>query len=132
MLVCCYTLIMHTIVITGGHHNSALVVAQELIKRGHKIVWIGHQRSSQGDRADSAEYLEVTSAGIPFHDLVAARLVLDLRQLILFPFGIIRSFVLLKKISYLRDHLTVVHPIKLTTINHVPIPHIRTGHLLCI
>lgn len=90
---------MHTIVITGGHHNSALALAQELIKRGHKIVWIGHQRSSRGDKTDSAEYLEVTAAGIPFHDLVAARLVLDLRQLILFPLGVIRSFVLLKKIK---------------------------------
>ncbi len=90
---------MHTIVITGGHHNSALVVAQELIKRGHKIVWIGHQRSSQGDRADSAEYLEVTSSGIPFHNLVAARLIPNLRQLLLFPLGLIRSFYLLNKIK---------------------------------
>lgn len=90
---------MHTIVITGAHHNSALVVAQELIKRGHKVVWIGHQRSTQGDKTDSAEYLEVTSAGIPFYNLSAARLVLDPRQLILFPFGLMRSLYLLNKIK---------------------------------
>jgi cell division protein FtsW len=63
-------LLMNTIVITGGHHNSALVVAKELISRGHQVVWLGHRQSSRGDTIDSAEYIEVKAAGIPFHDLL--------------------------------------------------------------
>lgn len=89
---------MYTIVITGGHHNSALVVAKELMRRGHKVVWLGHRRSSRGDTGDSAEYIEVTTAGIPFHDLVAARLVLDVREFMRFPRGLAQTVNLLQKI----------------------------------
>ncbi len=90
---------MSTIVITGGHHNSALVVAQELIKRGHKVVWIGHRHSSRGDRGDSAEYIEVKAAGIPFHDLNAGKLLPDPRELVRFPLGIINSLQLLQRVK---------------------------------
>lgn len=89
---------MHTIVITGGHHNSALVVARELIKRGHKVAWIGHRHSSRGDKQDSAEFIEVNSAGIPFHQLKAARAMADIRELIRFPVGVVTAYKLLKKI----------------------------------
>lgn len=87
---------MHTIVITGGHHNSALVVAKELMNRGHKVIWIGHRHSSRGDTRDSAEYIEVQAAGIPFHNLEAGRLVLHFSQLILFPTGVFQALKLLK------------------------------------
>lgn len=90
---------MHTIVITGGHHNSALVVAQELIKRGHKVVWIGHRHSSRGDQQDSAEYIEVKAVGIPFHDLNAGKLLPDPRELVRFPLGIIHSLQLLQRVK---------------------------------
>jgi UDP-N-acetylglucosamine--N-acetylmuramyl-(pentapeptide) pyrophosphoryl-undecaprenol N-acetylglucosamine transferase len=90
---------MHTIVITGGHHNSALVVAKELISRGYKVVWIGHRSSSRGDKIDSAEYIEVTGAGIPFHDLQAGKLTASIAELIRLPGGLIKSFKLLKTIS---------------------------------
>lgn len=90
---------MKTIVITGGHHNSALVVAQELIKRGHKVVWIGHRHSSRGDTQESAEYIEVTAAGIPFHDLNAAKLMPSLTELIRFPSGILTALKLLRQIQ---------------------------------
>ena len=88
---------MHKIVITGGHHNSALVVAQELVKRGHKIVWVGHRHSSRGDTRDSAEFLEVTSAGIPFYDLVAGRLSLSIIEFSRFIKGAINAFRILYK-----------------------------------
>lgn len=84
---------------TGGHHNSALVVAQELIKRGNKVVWIGHRHSSRGDQQDSAEYIEVKAAGIPFHDLNAGKLLLDPRELVRFPLGIIHSLQLLQRVK---------------------------------
>lgn len=89
---------MHTIVITGGHHNSALVVARELITRGHKVVWIGHRQSSRGDKIDSAEYIEVNTAHIPFHDLKAAKLTADFRELARFPWGIANTLKILKNI----------------------------------
>lgn len=88
---------MKTIVITGGHHNSALVVAQELMKRGHKVVWIGHRHSSRGDQQDSAEYQEVTASGIPFHDLLAARLEFSLREMLRFPLGFFRAWQILRQ-----------------------------------
>jgi UDP-N-acetylglucosamine--N-acetylmuramyl-(pentapeptide) pyrophosphoryl-undecaprenol N-acetylglucosamine transferase len=90
---------MSTFVITGGHHNSALVVAKELKSRGHKVVWIGHRYSSRGDTVDSAEYIEVTAAKIPFHDLTAGKLVLNLKEFIHFPLGLAKSFELLKAIQ---------------------------------
>lgn len=61
---------------TGGHHNSALAVASYL-KSQHpdgEIYWLGHRCSMAGDRRESAEYLEVTAAGIPFYDLKAGKL----------------------------------------------------------
>ncbi len=90
---------MSTFVITGGHHNSALVVAKELKSRGHKVVWIGHRYSSRGDTVDSAEYIEVTAAKIPFHDLTAGKLVLNLKEFIRFPLGLAKSYELLKAIA---------------------------------
>lgn len=85
------------IIITGGHHNSALVVAKELIKRGHEIVWIGHRYAARGDEQDSAEYIEVKATNIPFHDLNAGKILLDSRELIRFPLGIIHSLKILKQ-----------------------------------
>lgn len=99
MLASCYTNLMSTFVITGGHHNSALVVAKELKSRGHKVVWIGHRYSSRGDTVDSAEYIEVTAAKIPFHDLTAGKLVLNLKEFIRIPLGLAKSFELLKAIT---------------------------------
>ncbi len=88
---------MPTIVITGGHHNSALVVAQEFKSKGWNVVWIGHRYSARGDTHDSAEYIEVTASKIPFHDLVAGKLTMDLRELIRFPLGIYRAYAILRK-----------------------------------
>ncbi len=90
---------MSTFVITGGHHNSALVVAKELKSRGHKVIWIGHRYSSRGDTVDSAEYIEVTAAKIPFHDLTAGKLVLNLKEFIRFPLGLAKSYELLRAIG---------------------------------
>lgn len=88
---------MHTIIVTGGHHNSALVVAKDLVARGHKVVWIGHRRSSRADTSDSAEYIEVTSAGIPFHDLIAGKLVLSFREFVRFPLGLYHALELIRR-----------------------------------
>ncbi|MBP9670169.1 glycosyltransferase [Candidatus Woesebacteria bacterium] len=90
---------MPTIIITGGHHNSALVVAKLLIKKDCKVIWIGHRHSSRGDMVDSAEYTEVTGSGIKFHDLHAGKMVLSLREIFQFPLGVSQAYKLLKKIK---------------------------------
>lgn len=58
-----------TIAFTGGHHNSALVIAKSLEKEGYSIIWLGHKFTSHGDKSFSAEYQEVTKEGIPFVEL---------------------------------------------------------------
>lgn len=88
---------MHTIVITGGHHNSALVVAQELLKNGVKVVWLGHRHASRGDTNDSAEYTEVTTAGIKFYDLQAGRGSLSPAELLRLPVGFFHARAILQK-----------------------------------
>lgn len=57
------------ILFTGGHHNSALVVALELRRLGYPITWVGHKFTMSGDKSLSAEFKEVTSHNIPFFEL---------------------------------------------------------------
>ncbi len=61
------------IVFTGGHHNSALVVAKDLKKEGYQIYWIGHKFNFGGDKSISAEYQEVVADKIPFFVLTTGR-----------------------------------------------------------
>lgn len=61
------------IVITGGHHNSALLVAKALREKGHEIYWFGHKYSMWGDKNPSAEYLEVTKEKIPFIEIKSGK-----------------------------------------------------------
>ena len=58
-----------TVVFTGGHHNSALVIAQQLKREGYFLAWIGHKFAAGGDKNVSAEYQEVSAAQIPFYEL---------------------------------------------------------------
>ncbi len=89
-----------TLIITGGHHNSALVVAQELKRKGFQVVWFGHRYAARGDQQDSAEYQEVTEAGIPFHELKAGKLSSPPRisEVLNIPFGTLRAISLLIRI----------------------------------
>lgn len=92
---------MKTIVITGGHHNSALVVAKAFIKKGYKVVWLGHRYASRGDLHDSPEYLEVKVAGIIFHELKAGKLdsTPTVSEIANIPLGFIRAYKLLKDLK---------------------------------
>lgn len=92
---------MSKIVITGGHHNSALVVAKLLRDKGMHIEWIGHRYSAKNDQNDSAEYLEVKASNFPFHNLVAGKLTTNLANLLSIPIGFYRAW------RYLRQ----LHPI---------------------
>jgi len=62
-----------TIAFTGGHHNSALVIAKALQKEGYPIIWIGHKFTSKGDKSISAEYQEITRANLRFLELKAGK-----------------------------------------------------------
>lgn len=88
---------MKTLVFTGGHHTSALAVAKALTRQGLTIVWLGHRHSLWGDENDSAEYREVTAAGIKFIDLKAGKFYRTFHplKLIRLPLGFIQSFLLL-------------------------------------
>jgi UDP-N-acetylglucosamine--N-acetylmuramyl-(pentapeptide) pyrophosphoryl-undecaprenol N-acetylglucosamine transferase len=63
-----------TIIFTGGHHNSALLLAKMLKKEGHEIIWFGHRHSIQGDKNVSAEYLSVVRADISFIELKTGKI----------------------------------------------------------
>ncbi|OGD78071.1 hypothetical protein A2368_03540 [Candidatus Collierbacteria bacterium RIFOXYB1_FULL_49_13] len=85
------------IVFTGGHHNSALVIALELKRQGYSIHWLGHKFTMNRDKNLSAEYREVTSLGVPFYELKAgkfyrARSPVEYIQIV---FGFIQAFYLL-------------------------------------
>lgn len=57
------------IIFTGGHHNSSLEVAKLLQKDGYRIIWIGHKFTAKGEKSLSAEFKEITRAGIKFLEL---------------------------------------------------------------
>ena len=63
------------LVITGGHHSSALPVIKKIrsINPEAGIYWIGHRRSLKGDKNDTLEYKEITALKIPFYDLKAGK-----------------------------------------------------------
>jgi UDP-N-acetylglucosamine--N-acetylmuramyl-(pentapeptide) pyrophosphoryl-undecaprenol N-acetylglucosamine transferase len=89
-------------VITGGHHSSALPVIK-IIEKEHpdtELVWIGHRFSQKRNRADTLEYLEITSLGIPFYDLNAGKFykTYDPIRLLKIPLGFFQAlFILLRE-----------------------------------
>ncbi|RJR28081.1 UDP-N-acetylglucosamine--N-acetylmuramyl-(pentapeptide) pyrophosphoryl-undecaprenol N-acetylglucosamine transferase [candidate division WWE3 bacterium] len=91
------------IVMTGGHHSSALPIIRELRKKDPdiKIYWFGHRHSMRGDRNDTLEYIEVTELGIPFFELKAGKFykTFSVSHWIKIPLGFIQAFYLLMKIK---------------------------------
>lgn len=89
------------IVFTGGHHNSALEVARHImeLRPDIKVIWLGHKHSSIYDKSISAEYKEVTNAGIEFKDLKAGKVYKTFQPMhwLRLPLGFIQSFYYLIK-----------------------------------
>ena len=88
---------MKTLIITGGHHSSALPVAKKLIENGYKVVWFGHRHTMWGDTSDSGEYKDVSALGIQFYDLKAGKFynTFNPLKLIRIPFSFIQALLLL-------------------------------------
>lgn len=117
--------IVKTVVFTGGHHTSSLVVAQALQAKGWHIVWFGHRHSMWGDRADSAEYREVTTTGILFYDLKAGKFHRTYHplKLIRIPLGFLQAFWWLIKI----------HPVGIVSFGgYLAVPTVIIGWILGI
>lgn len=87
-------------VICGGHHTSALIIAQRLKEKGYKVLWFGNKWTMLGDNNLSAEYLEVTKEKIPFYEIKAGKFQPNFKffcYLLRIPFGFVQSLFLLIK-----------------------------------
>lgn len=87
------------IVLIGGHLAPALSVLEALPKNT-QVLFIGRKYALEGDDALSLEYKTITSLNIPFVGLNTGRLQrkvtrFTLFSLLKFPFGIIKSFLIL-------------------------------------
>ncbi len=91
------------IVITGGHHSSALPVIDVLKNRFPDVLmhWFGHKYSAASNKNESLEYKEITSLGIPFYDLKAGKFYKTYNPIRLarIPLGFIQSFKWLREIK---------------------------------
>ena len=90
------------IVITGGHHSSALPVISKLKEKYPDVdlYWIGHKYSMMGDKNPTLEYREIKDLGIPFYDLKAGKVykTFNLKRLLKVPFGLFQALFILVKI----------------------------------
>lgn len=89
------------VVITGGHHNSALVVADLLKQKGDQVFWLGHKRTMWREKSLSAEYLEVSKKGYKFFELRTGKFYKTYNpfQYLKIIYGLFQAFYLLKKIN---------------------------------
>lgn len=90
------------VVITGGHHTSALPVIRKLRKKADvEILWFGHKHSLLGDKAETLEYKDINNLGIKFFNLNAGKFyrTFNILRLIKIPWGFVQAFYLLLKIK---------------------------------
>jgi UDP-N-acetylglucosamine--N-acetylmuramyl-(pentapeptide) pyrophosphoryl-undecaprenol N-acetylglucosamine transferase len=91
------------VVITGGHHSSALPVIKKLKEKNPdvEIFWIGHKYSAKGDTNTTLEYREIKALNIPFFDLKAGKVykTYDVGRWAKIPLGFIQAFSCLLKIK---------------------------------
>ena len=84
------------IVITGGHHSSALPVIERLrsIDRNIEIIWFGHKYSLRGDKSPTLEFIEISGMDIPFINLNAGKVYRNFNIFKLFkvPLGFFQAF----------------------------------------
>ncbi len=61
------------IVITGGHHISALVLAKALRQKGYQVFWIGTRYPRWPEKTEGQEYKQVKASGFAFFNLRAGK-----------------------------------------------------------
>ena len=87
------------IVITGGHHTSALPIISRLLQDHQKIkiFWLGHKHTSKGDKNPTLEFVDITRLGIPFYNLTAGKFYRTYNpfRLVKIPLGFLHAFYLL-------------------------------------
>jgi len=92
---------MNSLVITGGHHSSAIEVIKELRKRHPNLIiyWYGHKHSLQGSKNETLEFKEITDMDIPFYSLQAGKFYKTFNPIRLakIPYGFFQSLFLLAK-----------------------------------
>lgn len=115
------------LVITGGHHSSALPIINKLRKshKGVEIHWIGHKYSLKGNNAPTLEFIDITQLGIPFYNLQAGKVykTYNIFRLLKVPFGFIQSLYLL---------LTIRPDIILSFGGYLAVPVVIVGKFLGI
>ncbi len=91
------------LVITGGHHSSALPVIKKLREKKPdvEISWFGHKHTLKGSSSETLEFKEISELNIPFYDLKAGKLykTFDPVRLAKVPFGVVHAVFLLNKIK---------------------------------
>lgn len=94
---------LNKIVITGGHHTTALSLVNKIQKElpDTKIYWFGHKTTIKGDKNISLEYKDITNLNIPFYELKAGKFykTKDIKRLLKIPVGFFHAFYLLYKIK---------------------------------
>lgn len=92
----------YQIVLTGGHHTSALAVIDALTTSGlpYQFYFVGHRHSMHGETSDSVEYRDVATREIPFYDLKAGKLyrTYDIVEWLRVPWGFFQALAILIKI----------------------------------
>lgn len=61
------------ILVTGGHHSSAIPLIKVLIKNNFKVKFIGHKYASVLNNFTSSEYREIKSLNIPYINLISPK-----------------------------------------------------------
>ncbi len=91
------------IVITGGHHSSAVPVIKKLRESCPRaeLIWFGHKFSALGDKNPTLEFHEITALGLPFYHIHAGKFyrTLNIKRLAKIPFGFLQCLGLLTKLK---------------------------------
>lgn len=91
------------IVITGGHHSSAVPVIKKLRESypQAELIWFGHKFSALGDKNPTLEFHEITALGLPFYHIHAGKFyrTFNIKRLAKIPYGFFQCLGLLTKLK---------------------------------
>jgi UDP-N-acetylglucosamine--N-acetylmuramyl-(pentapeptide) pyrophosphoryl-undecaprenol N-acetylglucosamine transferase len=100
---------MKTIVLTGGHPAPLIAMAEELTKRGYRIVVMGRSYAfAEAKHAQSYEKQRIEEMGLQFIDIPAVRMPSNLFQFISFTSSCLRAMrVVVQEFSTIRPDLVL-------------------------